>query len=251
MKKQLISPQILGHLDFSLPFTLNTDASDGGLGAVLTEQTGQGTEKVLAFASWILCQAERIYSTTEQECFTVVWALKNWRYYLEGRDFTVVTGHSLLVYGFNTQKPSTQLIWWTLCLQEFSFSAECREGKYKCLLPCHEHQLTIINQPPVQLCCSPSKIPLNHSKLRMRTSGKHDGRIFKACTKKIMETGEVLENATTKFTVLEDKADGVDDLPHKTLFQVCPFLPLPTTPTTSHHGRYKTYKWLQALVYWP
>ncbi|KAF7642354.1 hypothetical protein LDENG_00259510 [Lucifuga dentata] len=110
LKTHLVSPPILGHPDFNLPFIVYVDASDVGLGAVLSQQTGLGSEQVLAFASRTLSPAEHNYSTTKQECLAVVWALEKWRYYLEGRHFTVVTDHSSLVWVFKTLKPNTWLI---------------------------------------------------------------------------------------------------------------------------------------------
>lgn len=54
-----------------------TNASDVGLGAVLVQQTGTGTEEILEFDSRTLNQAERNYSSTEKEWFVVVFAWKD------------------------------------------------------------------------------------------------------------------------------------------------------------------------------
>ena len=45
LKKALVEAPVLGHPNFDLPFVVQTDASDAGLGAVLT-QIVNGEEKV-------------------------------------------------------------------------------------------------------------------------------------------------------------------------------------------------------------
>lgn len=76
IKTLLVSPLILGHPDFNLSFIVYTDASDVGHEAVLVRPIGLGAESVITFASHSLNPAERNYSTTEQECLAVVWALE-------------------------------------------------------------------------------------------------------------------------------------------------------------------------------
>ena len=264
VKQHLISSPILGHPDFTLPFIVYTDASDVGLGAVLAQQTGIGAEQVLAFASRTLNKAERNYSTTEQECLAVVWAIERWRYYLEGRPFTVVTDHSSLVWVFKTQKPSTRLIRWALRLQEFSFTVEYRKGKYNTVPDA-------LSRAPVENPeCRPGTcaIILRSQKDTSEPLQVTDENIWRAqqtdpfaqeLYKGIMEGGGDVENQNNQYTILEDKVYRVVKLPHKTIYQIYipPSLRQPllhhfhNNPLSGHFGRFKTYKRLQALVYWP
>lgn len=59
-----------------------------GLGAVL-EQDGH----VIAYASRTLTAPERQYSIIQRECLAVVYALKQFRHYLLGRHFQLLTDH--------------------------------------------------------------------------------------------------------------------------------------------------------------
>ena len=266
LKYCLISSPILGHPDFTLPFVVYTDASDVGLGAVLAQKTGLGTEEVLAFASRSLNSAERNYSTTEQECLAVVWSLEKWRHYLEGRAFTVVTDHSSLVWVFKTPKPSSRLIRWALRLQEFTFTVEYRKGKYNTVPDALSR--APVDLPDMSLPLGATIMAVSPQRDPGRTLTVSDEEIWRAqqadpevqkLYETITDTGEVEVNATTKFTILEDKVYRVVQLAHKTLYQV--YVPLGLRsqlletfhedPLAGHMGRFKTYKRLQALAYWP
>ena len=70
---KLISPPVLAYPDFSLPFTLHTDASGEGIGAALY-QVQDGRPRVIAYGSRTLYDAERKYSAYHREFLALKWA---------------------------------------------------------------------------------------------------------------------------------------------------------------------------------
>lgn len=67
LKEALISAPVLGMPTGSGTFYLDCDASDIGLGAVLSEDQN-GSEVAIAYASRTLSKAERNYDVTRREC---------------------------------------------------------------------------------------------------------------------------------------------------------------------------------------
>ena len=115
----LACPQFDHHAD---EFSLQTDASAVGLGAVL-EQNGH----VIAYASRSLTAPERQYSVIQRECLAVVYALKQFRHYLLGRQFQLVTDHAPLQW-LSAQKMEGMLCRWALAMQEYDFQIVHRKG---------------------------------------------------------------------------------------------------------------------------
>ncbi len=268
LKLLLVSSPVLGHPNLKLPFIVYTDASEVGLGAVLVQQTGLGTEEVLAFASRTLNPAERNYTTTEQECLAVVWALEKWRYYLDGKFFTVITDHSSLMWVFKTQKPNTRLIRWALRLQEFNFTVEYRKGKYNTVPDALSRAPVDINEHGLLTCSTALSLKSKGKSEAMEDLPITDYDIWKAqqtdpdihhLYEQMVESGEIPVNSSVKFSILEDKVYRVVQFPHKIVYQV--YIPktlrsqilqsLYEDPLAGHLGRFKTFKRLQVLVYWP
>lgn len=63
---------LLHHPDLSKPFTLSTDASDEGLGAIFEQE-----EKIVGLYSHKLLKDERNYTTTEKELLAIIRALQH------------------------------------------------------------------------------------------------------------------------------------------------------------------------------
>lgn len=128
LKEHLISAPILSCPDFSLPFTIQTDASGFGIGAVLTQQSPKG-ENVICYLSRSLTKNERNYTTTERECLAVLWAIEKLRPYIEGSKFTVVTDHYSLAWLNRLQSPTGRLARWAIRLQQYDYEIIHRKGK--------------------------------------------------------------------------------------------------------------------------
>ena len=127
LKHKLSSAPILCFPQFEKEFTVDTDASDSGLGAVLS-QVIDGEERVVAYASRTLTKSERHYATTRKEMLALVWALKHFRPYLYGKKFTARTDHKALIWLQSFKHPEGQVARWLQTLAEFQFTVEHRQG---------------------------------------------------------------------------------------------------------------------------
>ena len=88
MKKVLTSSPVLQFPDFTLPFFVQSDASDKG-------------------------------STIEKEAFALIWSVKYFRHYLYGCSFTIYTDHNLLKWLFTLKSPEGRLTLQTFFSHEF------------------------------------------------------------------------------------------------------------------------------------
>ena len=68
------------------------------------------------YASKTLNEAQRNYTTTENELLVVVYALEKFRAYLVGSNIIIFTNHSSLKYLLTKQNSKARLIRWVLLL---------------------------------------------------------------------------------------------------------------------------------------
>ena len=129
LRQRLVSAPVLAHPDFNRQFILDTDASDTGLGAVLSQVDDQGREHVVAYGSRVLSKPERQYCVTRRELLAVVTFTHHLRPYLLGRRFLLRTDHGALLWLQNFREPEGQLARWLERLQELDFEAIHRKGR--------------------------------------------------------------------------------------------------------------------------
>ncbi len=128
LKQALVSPPILDYPKPTDKFVLTTDASELGLGAVLS--TTRGT--VVEYASRALTADEKKFATIEKECLAVVWAVRKLRHYLVGARFTLETDHKPLEWlesAKQSRARSQRLERWSLELRAYEFDVVHRPGR--------------------------------------------------------------------------------------------------------------------------
>ena len=131
-KQMLTSSALLAHYDPTQPLVLSCDASQSGVGAVLS-QVCNGDEKPVAYTSRTLTTAERNYSQLEKEGLALVYGVKKFHNYLFGRTFTLCTDHKPLQSLLNESKPipcmaSARIQRWALTLASYEYTIKYKSG---------------------------------------------------------------------------------------------------------------------------
>ena len=130
-KQLLLSSQLLVHFDPSRKIRLACDASAYGIGAVLSHEMPDGTEKPIGFVSRTLSNAEKKYSQIEKEALACVFGVKRFHAYLFGHHFTLQTDHRPLMSLFSESKlipvqASNRILRWALTLSSYQYTIACR-----------------------------------------------------------------------------------------------------------------------------
>ena len=96
IKNRIANATANSHYNPQLETRVKCDASRSGLGAALEQLTVDGW-KPIAFASRFLKSCEERYSVNELELFGVFWSTENFKNYLYGKHFKVITDHPALI----------------------------------------------------------------------------------------------------------------------------------------------------------
>ena len=131
LKHHFTSAPILTIPDPQRQFVVEVDASNEGVGAVLSQRSQQdGKMHPCAFLSRWLSKAERNYDVGSRELLAVKLALEEWRHWLEGatHPFIIWTDHKNLEYIKKAKRFNSRQARWALFFNRFSFSLSYRPG---------------------------------------------------------------------------------------------------------------------------
>lgn len=126
-----VSAPVLSLPDPAAQFIVEVDASDVGVGAVLSQRSAvDGKVHPCAFFSHHLSPAERNYDIGNLELLAVRLALGEWRHCLEGAEqpFLVWTDHKNLEYVRSAKTVSSRQARWALFFGRFNFTLSYRPG---------------------------------------------------------------------------------------------------------------------------
>ncbi|GBM17553.1 Retrovirus-related Pol polyprotein from transposon 297 [Araneus ventricosus] len=124
LKQALTSSPILTYPRTDKDFILDTDASNEGIGAVLSQNIGN-EERVIAYFSK---------------------SLEHFHHYLYGRKFLLRTDHASLRWLLNFKEPEGQIARWIQRLQEYDFEIQHRKGTS------HGNADTLSRRPCTESC---------------------------------------------------------------------------------------------------
>jgi hypothetical protein len=128
LRGALTEKPVLRLADPTKGYTLRTDASDTGMGAVLL-QDHDGLLHPVAYASRKFNQAQRNYSTVEKEGLAVVWACCHFQQNLYGKQFYIESDHRPLSILLRNKPANGRLLRWALILQDFDYVLKYIPGR--------------------------------------------------------------------------------------------------------------------------
>jgi len=131
LKDRMTSAPLLQHYNSSLQSMIETDASDGVVAGILSQQHTDGQWYPVAFFSKTMSPAECNYEIHDKEMLAIVKSLHEWRPELERtqRRLRIYTDHKALEYFMTTKHLTGRQARWAEALADYNFMIMYRSGK--------------------------------------------------------------------------------------------------------------------------
>ncbi|KAK3889073.1 hypothetical protein Pcinc_006948 [Petrolisthes cinctipes] len=162
LKQALVSSPVLPYPDQSQPFILDCDASDHGIGGVLSQNKGD-QEYVVAYYSKKLSPPELNYCVIRKELLAVVKSLDFFHPYLYGSYFIIRTDHGALKWLKTLKNLVGPLARWLRKIDQHNYEVQHRPGRI-------HGNADSLNRRPCEPECKQCSKKEEHSKKCNRTA---------------------------------------------------------------------------------
>ena len=135
IKQMLCEEPVLMQYNPQLPIKLTCDASQNGIGAVISHILPNNDCKPIAFASKTLSKPQQRYSQIDKEAYSIIFGVSKFQQYLYGNKFILETDHAPLVTIFGPKRgiptlSTSRLQRWALYLSGFNFEIKyCKSSE--------------------------------------------------------------------------------------------------------------------------
>ncbi len=255
------------------PYHIEADSSDYTTGAVLSQlNPDDGKWHPVAFYSKSLQAAEQNYEIHDKEMLSIIWALEEWRHYLEGTEtlFEIWTDHKSLEYFIKDQKLNCRQAHWSLYLSHFDFTLQhCpgrTMGKPDALSRCSDHSdgkdnnKDVVLLKPSYFAVRATGVTLDGEEKNILTAIRTGVRNtkFEDVVSKAAEELKKVQGSRKMFPSAEwSQSDGL--LMFRGKIYVQDILDLCRTIVAQHHdtkvvghaGRWKTLELVSCSYWWP
>ena len=126
---RLANAPILIYSDFRVQFLFHSDASDKGIGVVLSQIGKDQLDHPIAYFSRTLGKHKRNYSIRRNELLAAIKSNEHYRCYLYKRQFVLRTDHVVIKWLKHFKKPTCQLARLLERLSAYDFIVQHRPGR--------------------------------------------------------------------------------------------------------------------------
>ena len=121
---------------YDKPFVIHTDASEHTIAACLSQFDSKGNDCPIAFSSKKLSDSERKWSVIEKEAYAIIYALKQYDYFIFGNTVELYTDHNPLTYIVDCTPKSAKLTRWCLGMQRWNVTIKYKNTKANVVADC-------------------------------------------------------------------------------------------------------------------
>ena len=184
-------------------FVLDTDASNYGAGAVLS-QIQNGEERVVSYFSKSFTKTERNYCVTRRELLAIVMAVKHFHPYLYGQKFKIRTDHGALTWLMRFKNPEGQTARWLEILSTYDMTIEHRAGRL------HSNADALSRRPCLPMDCDHCARKESRYELNLDINSDNKSETFEnsSCVKIPQKSYSPLKNSHRVETERSDSSEN-------------------------------------------